>query len=88
MDQARLATVFSGIFADLPKTYDEVKYALEGDGSFTPPRTVVRKVLIDFAREVGKASSGYMIQQAFDEEPDFTRDLALAAAASYAKKPR
>ncbi|MDZ4781874.1 MAG: hypothetical protein SGJ19_16610, partial [Planctomycetia bacterium] len=46
-----------------------------------------RKVLTDFARETGKGSSSYAIQKAFDEDPDFTRDLALTCAASYAKKP-
>jgi hypothetical protein len=88
MNATQLASVLASVFADLPKSYDEVRYALEGDAKFKPPATVVRKVLTDFARQAGKGSSSYLIQQAFDADPDFTRDLAITAAASYARKPR
>ena len=88
MNATQLASALAGVFADLPKTYDEVRYALEGDAKFAPPKSVVRKVLGDFAREAGKGSSSYMILQTFDADPDFTRDLAITAAASYARKPR
>lgn len=58
------------------------------DAKFKPPATVVRKVLMDFAREAGKGSSSYQIQKAFDEDAGFVVDLAVTCAASYAKKPR
>lgn len=49
---------------------------------------MVRKVLTDFAREAGKGSASYQIQQAFDEDAGFVTDLAVTCAASYARKPR
>lgn len=88
MNTTELAHVLSGIFAELPKTYDEVRYALEGDAKFKPPQSVVRKVLTDFARETGKGSSTYAIQKAFDEDAAFVVDLAVTCAASYARKAR
>jgi len=88
MNATDLANVLSGVFADLPKSYEDIRYALEGDARFKPPAAVVRKVLVDFAREAGKGSSSYLIAKAFDEDADFTRDLAVTCAASYAKKPR
>ncbi len=88
MNATELATVLSSVFADLPKSYDEVRYALEGDAKFKPPQSVVRKVLTDFAREAGKGSSSYQIQKAFDEDAGFVVDLAVTCAASYARKPR
>lgn len=84
MSHTELATALSRVFAELPKSYDEVRYALEGDAKFKPPQSVVRKVLADFAKESGCATYGYLIQKAFDAEPDFVRDLAITAAASYA----
>jgi len=86
MGHGQIAAILAEVFAVLPKTYAEVKYALDGDESFRPPLAGVRKALYDLAREAGKSSSGYLIQKAFDPEPEFIRDLALAAAASYAKK--
>ena len=88
MNATTLANVLSSVFADLPKSYDEVRYALEGDAKFRPPVAVVRKVLTDFAREAGQGSSSYQIAKAFDEDAGFVTDLAITCAASYAKKPR
>lgn len=88
MSTTELAHVLSAVFADLPKSYEEVRYSLEGDSKFKPPQAVVRKLLTDFARQAGKGSSSFVIQKAFDADPEFTRDLALTCAASYAKKAR
>jgi hypothetical protein len=87
MNATELANVLSGIFAELPKSYDEVRYALEGDAKFKPPASVVRKVLTDFARETGKGSSSFAIAKAFDQDAEFVVDLAVTCAASFAKKP-
>jgi len=85
MDATNLSNVLASIFAELPRKYEDVRYSLEGDSKFKPPHSVVRKVLTDYAREAGKGSSSYLIQKAFDEEPDFVRDLAVTVAASYSR---
>lgn len=88
MNETELAHALSGIFAELPNLYDELRYDLEGDEKFKPPASVVRKVLADFAREAGKGSNSYSIAKAFDEDAAFVVDLAVTCAASYAWKPR
>jgi hypothetical protein len=83
MNQAELSNALSSIFANLNKPYEAIRYSLEGDAKFKPPATVVRKVLADYAKESGNSTLAYQVTKAYDEDPDFTRDLAVTVAASY-----
>jgi hypothetical protein len=84
MDNAAVTSALCSVFSRLQFDYEQVRYSLEGDDKFKPPVTVVRKVLTDYAKQAAMTIHAGRIVAAFDENPDFTIALALAAAASYA----
>ena len=75
MDTTELSKALADVFSRLSKPN---LAALEGS------QTAIRKALIGFAKEAGASNRGYLIGKAFDENPEFVRDLALVVAASYA----
>lgn len=72
-----LVDVFSAM-----KDLSKVAYSLEGDGSFQPPKAVVKANLINYAKDAGLPVQARIISKEFDENWEFIRNLAVLTAAS------
>jgi len=59
-----------------------VRYSLEGDEKFRPPHAVVKKVLVNYAKEANLPMHARIIGKEIDEHWEYIRDLAVLVAAS------